>query len=84
VYKVTHGKDRDTEVKRPSPRMRHKEGYYRLGKPATTKEATRSKWPAQPIFQKATAKIRLWVNIDTADADDKDKGIKRGDVIRSS
>ena len=84
VYSTTFGKDRVTDVTGTLAKdCVIKEGYYRLGKPATTKEGdVIANGLRHPVFQKATAEKPLQVNIYTADADDKDKGIKSGDVIK--
>ena len=83
-YTIYYGKKKDTDVKaRVAKVCVIKEGYFRLGKPAQTKEMDDiPNGLNNQQFQKATAEKPLRVNIYTADDDDKDKGIKAGDVIK--
>ncbi|MFO0965512.1 MAG: hypothetical protein U0793_08000 [Gemmataceae bacterium] len=56
-----------------------KEGYYRLGKPAVTKEGDDIKDGLKNmVFQKASAENPLRANIFTAEEDDAAKGVKKG------
>ena len=60
-----------------------KEGYRRLGKPGVTKEGDDiPDGLKNDVFKKATAENPLKVDIYTADEDDPDKGVKKGDVIK--
>jgi hypothetical protein len=84
VYTITFGKERDTEVKAKLAKgCVIREGFYRLGKPARTKEGDEIvNGLRDPRFQKATAEKPLRVNVYTADADDADRGVKRGEVVK--
>ena len=83
-YKSVGGKDRDTEfTARLTKDCVIKEGYYRLGKPATTKEGDDiADGLKNPIFKKASEKEPVRVNLYLAAEDDPDKGIKKGDVVK--
>jgi hypothetical protein len=84
TYTVTFGKEKDTEVKAPvAKNCVIKEGYYRLGKPATTKEGDDiADGLKNAIFKNATAQKPVKVNVYTADADDPDAGVKKGDIVK--
>src|SRR5215207_2768882 len=84
TYTITQGKERNNEVTAKLVKdCVIKEGYYRLGKPATTKEGDDiAKRLKDPAFQKATADKPLQVNIYTADEDDNNAGIKKGEVAK--
>lgn len=85
TYTVTFGKEKDAEAKgaRVAKDCVIKEGYYRLGKPATTKEGDDiADGLKNAIFKKATPEKPVKVNIYTADEDDADKGIKKGDIVK--
>lgn len=85
TYKVTFGKDKaDTEITAPLAKdcvIKH--GYYRLGKPATTKEEDDvANGLRNSVFKKASADNPVKVNIYTADEDDNDKKVKKGEVVK--
>jgi hypothetical protein len=84
TYTVTFGKNKDTVVQAPVAKgCVIKEGSYQLGKPAVTKEGDDvADGLKNPVFQKATDKNPLRVNIYTAAEDDADNGIKQGDVVK--
>src|SRR5262245_33089812 len=84
VYNITFGKERNMEVKATVAKdCVIKEGYYRLGKPATTKEGDDIvNGLKNPVLSKATPQNPVRVNIYTADADDACKGIRKGDVVK--
>jgi hypothetical protein len=84
TYTARVGKEKVTEVNAPVAKgCVIKEGYYRLGKPAVTKEGDDiPKGLKNEVFQKATAENPLTVDLYTADEDDADKGVKKGDVIK--
>jgi hypothetical protein len=84
IYTITFGKDRNDVVKAQVAKdCVIKEGYYRLGKPAATKEGDDIPGGLKnPVFMKASAQKPLRVNIYTADQDDEAKGIRVGDVIK--
>lgn len=83
-YTVTAGKDKDSVVGGIVAKdCVIKEGYYRLGKPAVTKEGDDiPDGLKNGAFKKASSDNPLKVDIYTADEDDADKGIKKGDVIK--
>jgi hypothetical protein len=83
-YTTTAGKNKGPVVKVPVAKdCVLKEGYYRLGKPAVTKEGDDiPDGLKNDVFKKATAENPLKVDIYTADEDDADKGVKKGDVIK--
>jgi hypothetical protein len=83
-YTITFGKDKDSVVGGTVAKdCIIKEGYYRLGKPAVTKEGDDiPDGLKNGMFKKATSENPLRVDIYTADEDDADKGIKKGDVIK--
>jgi hypothetical protein len=84
TYAIPAGPDKATDVRGVVAReCVIKEGIYRLGKPATTKEGDDIAGGLKnAVFKKATAENSVRVDIWTADSDDADKGIKRGDVIK--
>jgi hypothetical protein len=84
TYTITTGKDRGMEIKAPVIKdCPIKEGYYRLGKPATTEEGDEvPDGLKNAVFQKATAEKPLSVNVYVATEDDADKGIKKGYVVK--
>lgn len=84
TYVITYGKTRDTIVNaRVHKDCVIKEGYYRLGKPAVTKEGDDvPDGLKNAMFKNATAEKPLFVNIYTADKDDPDKEEKFGDVLK--
>lgn len=60
-----------------------REGYYRLGKPATTIESDELVNGLKNfVFQNASKDLPLKVDIFTVDADDKDKGHSKGDIVK--
>ena len=83
-FTARSGKNKDLVVKATvAKNCAVKEGYYRAGKPAVTKEGDDIEDGLKnPVFKKATEKEPLRVDIYTADEDDADKGIKKGDVIK--
>jgi hypothetical protein len=83
-YTITFGKKKDTRATaRVAKDCAIKEGYYRLGKPAHTKEFDDIAGGLKNArFKKATPENPVRVNIYTADADDAEKGIRAGDVIK--
>lgn len=85
-YKITFGKDKKgTEVNNAQviKDCVIREGFYRLGKPARTEEKDEIVNGLKNfVFEKASPDNPLRVNIYTADADDAEKGIKKGDVIK--
>lgn len=84
-FKIVSGKKKDTEIK-AAPIAKDcviREGSYRLGKPAQVIEGDAiANGLKNFVFQKAAPDNPLRVNIFTADADDAEKGIKKGDVIK--
>ncbi len=85
TYKITFGKDKgDTELTAKLAKdcvIKH--GYYRLGKPAMTKEEDDvADGLRNEVFKKASGDNPVRVNIYTADEDDNDKGLKKGDVVK--
>ncbi len=84
TYSITFGKNRDNQVTaKVAKGCVIKEGYYRLGKPAKRVEGDDLfNGLRNPIFQKATPANGVRVNIYTADEDDQDRGVRRGDVIK--
>jgi hypothetical protein len=84
TYTIVGGKMRGAEVTAPLAKdCVLKEGDYRLGKPATTKEGEDiADGLANPVFKKASDKNPLRVNVYTAEEDDADKKVKRGDVLK--
>lgn len=84
TYVVTFGKNKGAEFKIPVAKdCVFKEGYYRLGKPAVTKEGDDIKDGLKNmVFQKASAENPLRANIFTAEEDDAAKGVKKGDVLK--
>jgi hypothetical protein len=84
MYTITFGKQKDTVIKaNVAKTCVIKEGAYRLGKPATTREGDDIAGGLRnALFQKATAEKPLRVNIFTADEDDPNQGIQRGDVLK--
>lgn len=83
-YQIVAGPNRGTEFKASiSKGCVLKEGFLRAGKPAVLKEGDEiADGLKNPIFQKASVKNPLKVDIYTAGEDDPDKGIKKGDVIK--
>ena len=83
-YTVTAGKNKDSVVGGTVIKdCVIKEGYYRLGKPAVTKEGDDiPDGLKNGVFKKATSENPLRVDLYTADEDDAEKGIKKGDVIK--
>src|SRR5215831_5301647 len=71
TYTIVSGPDKDSEVKAPITKSCVlKEGYYRLGKPATLNEGDDiENGLKNAVFQKATAKNPLRVDIWTAEED---------------
>jgi hypothetical protein len=60
-----------------------REGSYRLGKPAKLVEgAPLENGLRNFVFRNASAAMPLRANIYTADADNKEQGIKQGDIIK--
>jgi hypothetical protein len=84
TYTLTSGKDRDTEHKATLAKgCVIKEGYYRLGKPAVTKEGDDVTGGLKnAVFGKASAENRVRVNVYVADEDDEAKGVKKGEVVK--
>lgn len=84
TYTITYGKNKDTEVTaKVTKDCVIKHGYYRLGKPATTKEGDEvANGLRNAVFQKATRDNPVRVNVYTADEDDAALGVKRGDVVK--
>jgi len=83
-YTITFGKQKNTDVKaKVAKDCVIKEGYYRLGKPATTKEGDDIvNGLKNPVLTKASRANPVRVNIYTADEDDPANGIRRGDVVK--
>ncbi len=84
TYTITFGKEKGTEVTaRVAKGCVIKEGYYRLGKPATTKEGDDVAGGLKnAVFKKASADKPVTVNVYTADEDDKDAGVKKGEITK--
>ena len=84
VYTIIFGKERNTEVKATVTKdCVIKEGYYRLGKPATTREGDDIvNGLKNPVLAKASAENPVRVNIYTAEEDELGKGVRRGDVVK--
>jgi hypothetical protein len=84
TYTHTRGKDKGTIFKAPvGKNCVIKEGAYFLGKPAGTKEGDDvAEGLKNAKFKNATAEQPLTVDIFTADADDEEKGIKAGDIVK--
>ena len=84
TYTVTSGKDKDKEVTATVIKdCVLKEGFYRLGKPATTTEGDEiSDGLKNSVFKKASPEKPLKVDIFTANEANADKGIKQGDVTK--
>ena len=60
-----------------------REGYYRLGKPATLKEGELIVNGLKNfVFKNASAEVPLSVSVFTADEDDAEKKLKKGDVVK--
>ena len=84
-YNVTTGKDRGTTVVGASVAKDCviKEGVYRQGKPARTFENDDiADGLKNDVFNNASAEKPLRVDIYTADEDDAEKGIKKGDIVK--
>lgn len=84
TYTITFGKDRQTQVlARLNKDCAIKEGYYRLGKPASTVEKEELPGGLQhAAFAKASAENPVVANVYVAQADDDGKGYKKGEVIK--
>jgi hypothetical protein len=84
TYTIIGGKQKGMEVTAPLAKdCVLKEGYFRYGKPSTTKEGDEiADGLANPVFKKAGEKTPLRVNVYTAEEDDADKKVKRGDVLK--
>jgi hypothetical protein len=84
VYKVTFGKNKNKEFKANVAKdCVIREGFYRLGKPARLQEGEHLVNGLRNfVFEMARADNPLKVNIYTADAADKDKGSREGDIVK--
>jgi hypothetical protein len=84
VYTITFGKDKDQQVKATVVKgCVIKAGSYILGKPARTEEGGDiPNGLKNKTFKAASAENPLQVNVFTADEDNLEKGIRRGDLIK--
>lgn len=82
TYALTFGQDKGQVFKGVlAKECVIKEGYYRLGKPATTKEGEDlANGLRNPIFKNASPEKPVRVNIYTAD--ENDANVKAGEVIK--